>query len=235
MGLKVTFSRDASRNGIAWATALFLLAALAAPTTVRAQDIEAEAWPEFDIWINLDEAGKNRIYILSSFANVAKYQYQETALGASWDRRFHKRWSWRVGIRYIWKEVDPPDKNETRAVFDLKWYQPLPGGFMLTDRNRLDLRRFDGDSDTSYRYRNRVQVEKTFTALSRPLTGFLSYEFYYDSRYDEWGQRQRVIAGASLSLTDWLSVDVFPAYHYETKPKSEDAVALGVAFGIYFK
>ncbi len=63
--------------------ALVVLAMLLAPTTVRAQDLEVEAWPEFDIWIKMDETGKKRLFILALFADDPKFQYEETggALG----------------------------------------------------------------------------------------------------------------------------------------------------------
>ena len=207
---------------------------VAAGSVHAAADLEAEAWPEFDIWIKLDDAGKDRILILAAFADEPSFQYEETALGISWDRRMNKSWSWRVGIRYIWKEVDPPDTNETRGVFDLKWFKELGGDWLLTDRNRIDLRKFEGVSSLSFRYRNRIQIEKPFKVFSRKWTGFTSYEIYYDSRYDEWGQRQRLIAGVSIPIKEWFSVDVFLGYHIETKPKDESGAALGVAFGLYF-
>ena len=64
---------------------------LTAPSAGRAQDVEAEAWPEIDVWINVDDAGKDRIFILNSFAAEPNVQYEETALGVSWDRRFSPR------------------------------------------------------------------------------------------------------------------------------------------------
>ena len=213
---------------------LILLALMAVPVTGLAADLEADAWPEFDIWIKMDEAGKNRIYILNSYTEEPKYSYDESVIGISWDQRFHKNWSWRVGARYIWKQVDPPDKNETRVVLDLKWFHELGNGWLLTDRNRLDLRNFDGDSSSSFRYRNRVQIEKEFFAFSRNMTGFASYEFYYDSRFNKWGQRHRFIGGVSIPLVKWASVDVFYGYHIETEPKDESGAALGIAFGLYF-
>jgi hypothetical protein len=146
----------------------------------------------------------------------------------------NKSWSWRVGVRYIWKEVDPPDTNETRGVLDLKWFKDLGNGWLLTDRNRIDIRKFEGVSSLSFRYRNRVQIEKPFKVFSQNWTGFTSYEIYYDSRYDEWGQRQRLIAGVSVPIKEWLAVDVFLGYHIETKPKNESGAALGIAFGLYF-
>lgn len=213
---------------------LLVLAAVAAPLSARASDIEAGAWPEFDIWISLDEAKKNRIYILNSWTEEPNYAYEETVLGISWDQRFHKHWSWRAGIRYIWKQVDPPDVNETRVVLDLKWFQPLGKDWMLSDRNRIDLRWLEGKSSNTWRYRNRIQLEKPFPVFSRTWTGFGSYELYYDSRYDTWGQRHRLIGGVSVPVTDWASVDVFYGYHVETKPKDESAGALGIAFGFFF-
>jgi len=75
----------------------------------QAADIEGDAWPEFDIWIGMDEGHKNRIFILKSFTEEPNFEYQEEATGISWDQRFHENWSWRAGIRYIGKQVDPPD------------------------------------------------------------------------------------------------------------------------------
>lgn len=210
------------------------VAVLWAAPPASAADLEADAWPEFDIWIALDEGRKDRIYILNSYANEADFQYEETALGVSWDRRFHPNWSFRVGARYIWKQVEPPDKNETRVVLDLKWFRPLGKGWLFTDRNRLDLRHFENDPSSSFRYRNRLQLEKPFPVGSMEWTGFGSYEIYYDSRFDEWGQRQRFIGGVSVPLAKWVSVDVFYGYHIETKPARESGDALGIAIGIYF-
>jgi len=141
-------------------------------STARAADLEADAWPEIDIWIKLDEIQRDRLYILLSYTEEPTYQYQETAVGLSWDRCFHPNWAWRVGTRYIDKKVDPPDPGETRVVLDLKWFYPLGKEWLLTDRNRLDLRHFDGDTVASFRYRNRVMLEKPFEFLAPRLTGF---------------------------------------------------------------
>jgi len=118
----------------------------------------------------------------------------------------------------------------------LKWFYPLEGDWLLTDRNRIDIRWFDGDDDSSFRYRNRVQLEKPFEIFEDySLTGFASYELYYDSRYNTTVQRQRFIGGVSIPLLEnKLSVDIFYGYHVESVPKKETGDAVGVAFGIYF-
>ena len=211
-----------------------LLALLTAVPGYASTDLEANAFPEFDIWIGLDKEQRNRIFILNSYANEPKFVYDEAAIGISWDQRFHKNWSWRAGIRYIDKQVDPPDKNETRGVLDLKWFKPLGADWLFTDRNRIDLRWLEGDDGMSYRYRNRMQIEKPFPVFSWMITGFASYEMYHDSRYDILIQRHRFIGGVSVPIVKWLSVDVFYGYHIETAPKKETGGAIGLAIGIYF-
>ena len=38
-------------------------------------DLEADAWPEYDI--KLDEAGKNRLYILNSYTEEPSFNYND--------------------------------------------------------------------------------------------------------------------------------------------------------------
>ena len=136
-------------------------------------------------------------------------------------------------MRYIWKEVDPPDTNETRGVFDLKWFKILGNEWLLTDRNRIDVRHFENNGQWSYRYRNRIMLEKPFPVFSKFWTGFASYEIYWDSRFSGIA-RQRIIAGVSVPLASWSAIDVFYAYHYESKPKPEHGNAIGIAFSLMF-
>jgi hypothetical protein len=222
------------RNGIAPLLAISVLVCeLLWSAAVSAADIEAGAWPEIDIWIGLDDEQRNRIYILKSFTEEPSFSYQEEATGISLDHRINKRWSVRAGARYIGKLAEPPDANETRVVLDAKWYQDLGNDWLLTDRNRIDIRWLEGADEPSYRYRNRIQLEKPFTVGGTTLTGFGSFELYYDTRFDAW-QRKRAILGISIPFGDSVSVDIFYGYHAETKPKIEHADAVGVAFGIYF-
>jgi len=195
-------------------------------------DIEAESWPEFDIFIGLDKDRKNRIIILNSYARAPEHTYQETALGVSFDRRFSKSWSWRAGLRYIAKEADPPDTDEVRGVFDLKWFRPLGRGWLLTDRNRVDIRYLDKTNKVTYRYRNRIMLEKPFRVGKSDWTGFASVEFYYDSSFNDW-IRTRLIGGVSIPVSTWGALDVFYGYHLETQPNLEDAEAVGLAFSLF--
>ena len=197
----------------------------------EAGDIELEAWPEFDIWIDLNEDASTRLYILNSWAEDADKVYEEMALGVSLDQRLKTWMSVRGGIRYIWKQADPPQGNETRAVFDAKFYAPTWKEFLLTNRNRIDLRWIDGE--LTERYRNRTQLERPISIFGYRPTGFTSYEVYYDTKYDDW-VRQRIIVGGSFPVQEWLTVDLFYGYHVVSKPKPENAGAWGLAIGFWF-
>lgn len=50
---------------------------------IQVADIEGDAWPEFDIWISMDEERKNRIFILQSFTEEENFAYNEGATGIS--------------------------------------------------------------------------------------------------------------------------------------------------------
>ena len=121
-----TKAKDLSATGFSFSCCvlLALVLILVSAPQAEAADLEVEGLPEFDIWIPLDKDRTNRIYVLTSFASEPNYRYEESVFGVSWDRRFHPNWSFRVGARYIWKEVDPPDANETRIVLDLKGLNP---------------------------------------------------------------------------------------------------------------
>ena len=71
----------------------------------------------------------------------------------------------------------------------------LLGDVLLSDRNRIDLRDIAGEF--SWRYRNRLSVEKEFSIGRVRVNPYTRFEVYYDSRYDlrsrreaEWRHRE---------------------------------------------
>ena len=223
--------RSMKMTGACLAVLLMVSAGAVSSARGEAGDIELEAWPEFDIWIDLNEDASTRLYILNSWAEDVDKVYEEMALGISLDQRLKTWLSVRGGIRYIWKQADPVQGNETRAVFDAKLYAPKWEQFLLTNRNRIDVRWIS--DDLSGRYRNRTQLERPISIFGYCPTGFASYELYYDTQYDDW-VRQRIIGGASFPLREWLTVDLFYGYHVVSKPKRENAGAWGLAIGFWF-
>lgn len=78
---------------------------------------------------------------------------------------------------------DEPPTNRLEPFFTFNY--PLPRiNFLLSDRNRFDLD-WQGGGFT-WRYRNRVQLERTMRIGSYHPSPYASAEFYYESQYQKW-------------------------------------------------
>jgi hypothetical protein len=55
---------------------------------------------------------------------------------------------------------------------------------LLSNRNRLELRRVNGDGH--FRYRNRPMLERPFRLMKRDFTPYVAAEAYWDQRYTKW-------------------------------------------------
>jgi hypothetical protein len=87
-----------------------------------------------------------------------------------------------VGYRYLPQANDAPATNRMEPVVTLNF--PMKARFLLSDRNRADL---DWKSGTFWwRYRNRVQIERTLRIRSYHPAPYGSAELFYDSQYGKW-------------------------------------------------
>lgn len=68
---------------------------------------------------------------------------------------------------------------------------------LLSDRNREDFRFVNGKF--SFRYRNRVTLEREFRLFKRSVTPYGSVEVFYDSRFEVWN-RNRLTAGMQIQV-----------------------------------
>jgi hypothetical protein len=86
-----------------------------------------------------------------------------------------------TGYRYITAPDAPPENRLlTAATFNF----PLGAGFHLSDRNRADLDWKKGIF--TWRYRNKLTLERTFSVHSYHLIPYLAGEGYYESQYGKW-------------------------------------------------
>ncbi len=86
-----------------------------------------------------------------------------------------------IGYRYL-PSPDAPPENRFEPV--LTFHFPMKGKVLLSDRNRADL---DWkDKGFSWRYRNRVEFERTWRIYSYHLSPYASVEFFYQSQYEKW-------------------------------------------------
>jgi hypothetical protein len=87
-----------------------------------------------------------------------------------------------IGYRYLPYPSSPPtNRLEPIATLNL----PVPKLHVLvSDRNRADLDWQSGGF--TWRYRNRLQLERSLTIRSYHFQPYASAEFFYESRYSRW-------------------------------------------------
>ena len=190
---------------------------------------DVDAWPEIDVWIKLNK--QDRLFLMTSFATDYDESYHEGAVGIAWDRRLNDKWSIRGGYRYISTQAEPRDTEENRFIFDAKYYMDLGNNFMLTNRNRVDLRFLSSDS-SSWRFRDRLQIERPILVKNHDLILWSSFEVWHDSNYNDLINRNRFMAGFTFFFNKYVSTDIFYAFQNEKNPKS-NTNAFGIFIGIW--
>lgn len=171
---------------------------------VRAQESSTrnEFWPEIDVYIDLKP--KLRLFLLGTVSKsvedgeLRNAKGFESQIGAHIDYILNEHIILRTGYRFGTSlgQTDEPFK-EHRLLTEQTLRKLIPAGLMLSDRNREDFRFVNGDF--SFRYRNRVTVEREFHLLSRTVTPYASGEIFYDTRYQTWN-RNRLAVGVQISL-----------------------------------
>jgi hypothetical protein len=110
-----------------------------------------------------------------------------------------------VGYRYI---DEPNAPTENRMVLAVTSNFPLKAGFHMSDRNRADL---DWKNGTfTWRYRNKLTLERTFAIHSYHLIPYVAAELFYESQYSK------------ISTTSIYAGSLFPVgKHVEFNPYYE--------------
>lgn len=110
-----------------------------------------------------------------------------------------------AGYRYI----DAPNSpSENRMVLAVTSHFPIKANLLITDRNRADLDWKNGDF--TWRYRNRLTVERTFSIHSYHFIPYVSAELFYESQYGK------------ISTTSIYAGSLFPVgKHVEFNPYYE--------------
>jgi hypothetical protein len=188
---------------------LFLLLLLSDPHTIKAQEptTRDEFWPSVEVYINVKP--KVRLYLIGSVSKAIEdgelfnAQSYEAQVGAHADYIPNEHLILRAGYRYGRAIGDHDDGfREHRILSEQILRKLLPGDLLLTDRNREDFRFITGDF--SFRYRNRVMIEREFQVKfpllrRRSITPYVSGEISYDTRFAIWN-RNRYAIGVLQSL-----------------------------------
>ena len=228
------------------AVAVIAACVLATPCGATTRD---EFWPELNAFINFD--ARTRSFLMAQFTRYQEPEqgasdlYRDVTLGAhvdytlkpigrqraegDWER---ERYVWcRAGYRYVTTlgNVANPS-TEHRILGELDARFALPAEVWLDNRARLEIRDLEGTWSNRYRFRFKLERETPlFGARAEP---WVSAEYYYDTRYDDW-VRARYQVGVEFKLgTSWRIEPYLSTYHDE-QSSIDQVNALGIKVKYY--
>jgi len=213
---------------------------------VRAQqqrsDTRTELWPEVDVYVPVNE--KVRLFFLFTITRAKETRENtEGQFGAHIDYTVNKRLVLRAGYRYGFSLTETDPFKEHRPILEQTYREQLPLSIRLSDRNRQDFRIVNGDF--SFRYRNRLMLEREFLLGGRSITPYGSVEVYHDSRFKVWN-RNRLGAGVQIQLKKALPLlslltprkqvilDVYYTKQNDSRSQPHHVHAIGTALAIHF-
>lgn len=134
-----------------------------------------------------------------------------------------------TGYRYV-SAPDAPPENRIEAVDTLHF--PMKAGLLISDRNRADLDWKNGDF--SWRYRNKLSLERTFSTRSFHLIPYVAAEPYYESQYNKWSTTS-LYAGCYIPIGKYVQFNTYYEHDNNTGKKPNRQVnSIGLALYLYF-
>ena len=105
-----------------------------------------------------------------------------------------------TGYRVI---TAPSTAVVNRMIEAVTFHYPLLNEVLITDRNRSDLDWQSGKF--TWRYRNRLMVERMFSIRAFHLAPYVAAEPFYESQYSKWASTTSMRARRSRSASVWTS------------------------------
>jgi len=134
-----------------------------------------------------------------------------------------------LGYRYLTAPNTGPT-NRLEPILTLHF--PLRAGFLLTGRNRADLDWKDGEF--TWRYRNKVTIDRTVAIRSYHFIPYLAAEPYYVDKYHKWSSTD-LYAGVQFPVGKHAQFNTYYEHRNNTGKKPNQSVnQIGVDFNLYF-
>ena len=228
-------------------TACAVALVLGLATVSPAQDesnTQRQAWPDVQVFV--PTSPKTRLFFIASRSQERESRSQlDAQFGAHVDYLANEHVSFRVGYRYSTSLIPEDDFREHRIVAEQTLKTVLPGKVVASDRNRQDFRFIRGEY--SFRYRNRLTLEREVAAGEYRFTPYLQGEAYFDSRFLTWN-RHRYGAGVVLplakpavatdppptSILHHLSLDVYYMRQNDSRSSPHHVNAAGLSLVVSF-
>ncbi len=134
------------------------------------------------------------------------------------------------GYRYLpYPDAPPTNRMEPIVTFNL----PTPHlKVLVSDRNRFDLDWQNGGF--TWRYRNRLQLQRTWAIRSYHLSPYVSAEAYYESLYSKWADTA-LSAGCFFPIGKHFELNPYYEHQNQTgKSPNQLYNQLGLMLNIFY-
>src|SRR5262249_51794306 len=175
-------------------------------TREAGEQASAEIGPSIDIYFN-------KIHLLPNVQDDSKGRFMVLT----------------AGYRYLPSTSGAPTN---RMRLELTFHHGAPWKMLISDRNRADL---DWKSGVfTWRYRNRLTVERQFAIRSYQITPYVSDEPFYESQYAKWSTNA-FYAGCLFPVTKHGELNPYYEHQNNTgKAPNQQLNQVGLMLNLYF-
>lgn len=214
-------------------TVFFIWAARTAPAQTSAPNEDTQSWNEVQIAVPVSKKLDFNLSGQARFGRNSRNFVDENlgaAIGLTYKPNKHLQFA--PSYSYI---VNRPVANrnayESRLNLSATIISSKFFGFTVSDRNLFE-RRWRKPAN-SWRYRNRLQIERVFKPKKFEFRLFASDEVFYDFRARSW-TRNRFIIGAGKPISKQLSLDVYYLRQNDGRSRPGDLHVIGTGLRIRF-
>ena len=136
-----------------------------------------------------------------------------------------------AGYEYLHTSQNSKVKNENRFGLSGTGHFTPGGGFLLTDRNRIEFRWVDGTYN--FRYRNKVVIDRHFEAGDFSFIPYASGEMFYDRNHHLWNENQYI--WVAVPHKKLLMVDAYYLHKNCTTCNPTSVNVLGLTVNLFLK
>jgi len=126
----------------------------------------------------------------------------------------------------------PNTANKNRALEAVTFRFPLFAQILLTDRNRADLDWKNGSF--TWRYRNKLTLERTFSIRSYHFIPYVAAEPFYESQYKKWSTTDLYV-GSLFPVGKHVEFNLYYEFENDTgKKPNRQNYYVGLTLYLYF-
>jgi hypothetical protein len=173
-------------------------------------------WADLDAGITRRHTTYSALLSLRSENNGSHLYQRRIQFGAS--RMLPRQVA--IGANYVF--ITSRSAGDPNVFLEHRWrVYAIPrvrtvAGITISDRNMVEFRRISGV--LSYRYRNRLQVERHFGRERYSLTPYIGLEPIYDTRWKSWNKQPDACLGVLHPFSRHVSMDLFYRRQADSRP-----------------